>query len=121
MMDGPSWPGVGEYLYQAASSVCGGSLRGGTWMVPSGLSPTYRSVDLTPMAGIEIEIGSDLASAGPRAAVDPEPDAFGRAGTGLIPTGPMAPACSGRGWGAYCWAATASPSRLPPAAINTTP
>ena len=139
MMDGPSWPGVGEYLYQAASLVSGGSLRGGTWMVPSGLSPTYRSLELTPMAGIEIEMGSDLASVGPCVAVDPEPDAFGGAGRrrrpggagltgrpfppppGLTTTGPMEPACAGPGWGAYCWAATASPSTLPPAAINTTP
>ena len=92
------------------------------------------------MAGIEIETGSDLASAGPCAAVDPEPRAFGGAGMapqyreeqarlaacsplppGLIRTGPMEPACAGPGWGACCWAATASPSTLPPAAINTTP
>src|SRR5579863_3341376 len=81
MMDGPNWPGVGEYLYQAASLVSEGSLSGGTWMVPSGLSPTYRSLELTPMAGIQIEMGSDLASAGPRTAVDPAPHACCGAGT----------------------------------------
>ena len=139
-MDGPGWPGVVEYLYQAASMVSGGSLRGGTWMVPSGLSPTYRSLELIPMAGIQIEMGSDLASAGPCTAVDPEPRAFGGAGTapqyreeqarlavrsplppGLIRTGPMEPACAGPGWGAFRWAATANRGLLIPAAINNTP
>ena len=78
------WPqlaGVGEYLYQAASLVGGGLLRDGTWMVPSGLGPTYRSLELTPMAGIEIEMGSDLASSGPCAAVGADRRAVGGAGT----------------------------------------
>ena len=39
----------------------------------------------------------------------------------MITTGPTEPACTGPGWGARCWAATASPSTLPPAAINATP
>jgi len=94
MMAGPGWPGAGEYLYQAASSVSGGSLSGGTAMVPSGLRPTYRRLDLTPIAGIEIETGSDLASTRPCVAAGREPCAVGGAG--------MAPACAGPGWGACC-------------------
>src|SRR5580692_8298082 len=111
MIDGPGWPGVGEYLYQAASLVSGRSLSGGTWMVPSGLSPTYRRVELTSMAGIEIEMGSDLAIEGPCSTVDPGSLASGGPGTApqdrveqvwlapgppipseLITAGPMEPA-----------------------------
>ncbi len=88
MMDGPTWPGVGEYLYQAASLVSGGSLSGGTWMVPSGLRPACMSLDVTPMAGIEIETGSDCATTGPwvgepAVAVDTEPWAW--PGFGVVP------------------------------------
>jgi hypothetical protein len=61
--------------------VSGGSLSGGTWMVPSLLIPTYSSLELTLMAGIEIETGSDLVIAGPRITVDPGSRAFGGAGT----------------------------------------
>src|ERR1700722_11309586 len=78
MIDGPGWPGVGEYLYQAASLVSGGSLSGGTWMVPSLFIPTYSSLELTPMAGIEIVTGRDLGIAGPRITVGPGSRAFAR-------------------------------------------
>src|SRR5579875_1440992 len=111
MMDGPSWPGVGEYLYQAASFVAGRSLRGGTWMVPLGLSPTWRSLDRTPIAGIEIETGSDRARVGPVCLCTcrgTDDDAGALEGTGT------APAWAGPGWGACCWEAAATPSTLPP-------
>src|SRR5580693_4484945 len=51
----PIWPGVTEYLYQAASSAL--VLRSGTWRVPFGLSPRWSSADCTPMAGMAIDTG----------------------------------------------------------------
>jgi hypothetical protein len=50
-------------------------------MVPSLLIPTYNSLELTPMAGIEIETGSDRVIVGPRVTADPGSRAFGGAGT----------------------------------------
>src|SRR5579875_776406 len=61
--DGPSWPGAGEYRYHAA--VLGLPKRGGTAIVPFGLRPTTPTGASTPMAGISIATGRDLASTGP--------------------------------------------------------
>src|SRR5579875_1121988 len=119
MMEDPTCPGVGEYLYQAASLVRGGSLRGGTWMVPFRLSPTYSSRERTPIAGIEIETGSDRARVGDGRAVVPR--AVVDRGAGVRAGAAMTPAWSVPGWGACCWAAAAPPSTLPPPAISTTP
>ena len=61
--DAPRWPGVAEYLYQAASSAAVDS--DGTWIVPSRFSPRCSRSELTPMAGISTDTGSDRASDGP--------------------------------------------------------
>src|ERR1700748_2634526 len=78
MTDEPIWPGVAEYLYQAALAalVC----SDGTWIVPSGLRHRCSSVESTPIAGIRTETGIERASDGPRpAAVVPAAE---RAGCG---------------------------------------
>src|SRR5690348_11686304 len=127
MIDGPTWPGDGEYLYQAASLLSGRSLSGGTWMVPSGLSPTSMSLDRTLMAGIEMSTGGELAVSRscipePFCAGDAEPRSVACAGLLPSPDGAgMAPACAGPGCGGWCWAATATPSTLPPPVISATP
>src|ERR1700753_1039349 len=66
MTDVPVWPGVTEYLYQAASPAL--VVSDGTWSVPSALSPRCSSFDLTPMAGMPTATGGDLRSAGSLAA-----------------------------------------------------
>src|SRR5216684_3645036 len=58
--DVPIWPGVTEYLYQAAA--LGFRCSGGTCMVPSGLTPRRRSTECTPMAGISTETGIERRS-----------------------------------------------------------
>ena len=40
MTDAPIWPGVAEYLYQAASSAL--VYSDGTWIVPSELTPRLK-------------------------------------------------------------------------------
>src|SRR5260370_42537905 len=96
MTDAPIWPGVAEYLYQAASPALVES--GGTWIAPSALTPRSRSPDLTPMAGISTDTGTERRSDGPRG-----------------PEGPVAPAAARDGCGAWTWAptATATPAAPP--------
>src|SRR5215470_3910044 len=91
MTDVPIWPGVTEYLYQAAT--LGLRCSGGTCMVPSGLTPRRRSIECTPMAGISTETGIERRSDSHHA----------------LPGGPVAPAAAVEGCGACCWAATATP------------
>src|ERR1700760_2483380 len=89
MTDDPIWPGVAEYLYQAAwpASV----LTEGTWTVPSALSPRCSSAESTPMAGMCTDTGNERASDGPRDAA------------------PVTPACDGPGCGACAWDPPARP------------
>ena len=97
MTDAPIWPGVAEYLNHAALSalVC----SGGTLIVPSELTPRCSSSELTPMAGISTDTGSERRSDGPRT---------------LPPGSPVAPAAAGDGCGACCWALTAKPTAAAP-------
>src|SRR3984957_5736358 len=89
-MDVPSWPGVTEYLYQAASSAL--VLRLGTWRVPFGLSPRWSSDDCTPMAGIAIDTGGERRSDGSFRAAGPIVPAAAAAGRGGGPATPLAAA-----------------------------
>src|SRR4051794_33315503 len=57
--DGPSWPGVGEYLYQPARE---SRASGGTCTVRSGLSPSCGNSERTSIAGISSVTGTDLAN-----------------------------------------------------------
>src|SRR5579875_468069 len=107
MIDEPACPGVGEYLYQAAS--LGSAKSGGTWRVPLGFSPRCSRLDRTPMAGMSIETGSDRGRVGPMA------------GTRLAPLGPMLPAAEADGCGACCCALTATPSADPPPMTRSAP
>ena len=88
----PIWPGVTEYLYQAASLAL--VVRLGTCIVPSGLRPRRSRFDWTPIAGMATDTGSDWCSAGPLAAA-----------------GPIFPAAERRGAGACCCASTATSDR----------
>src|ERR1700735_1330018 len=81
-------------------------------MVPSALSPTCMSLDVTAMAGIEIETGVDCATSGPAVGLALPTD---EDGAGIAPT------CAGPGWGGCRGAAPAPPSTLPPAATSATP
>src|SRR5579859_7575030 len=87
MTDEPIWPGVAEYLYQAALAALVRS--DGTSIVPSGLSPRRSSVESTLIAGISTETGTERASDGPR------------------PAEPVAPAAVPAGCGACTWDAIA--------------
>lgn len=101
--------GALEYWYQAASFVSGLLSRGGTWMVPSGLSPTSNTFECTPMAGMAIDTGADgvitvpwaagVVTAGVAGWVMPE-DAgsppLSRA-TACCWTGPVVPYCAVEG------------------------
>jgi hypothetical protein len=101
MTDDPIWPGVAEYLYHAASPELVAS--GGTWTVPSELSPRCSSLDCTPMAGICTDTGSERGSEGPRAG------------------DPMAPAADRDGCGACAWTSAATPTSAAPATTSRTP
>src|SRR3954447_623445 len=101
MTDEPIWPGVAEYLYQAALAALVRS--DGTWIVPSGLSPRCSSVESTPMAGIRTETGIERASDGPR------------------PAEPVAPAAARVGCGAWTWDTTTMPTAAVPAAMSRAP
>src|SRR5215471_15366922 len=102
MTDTPLWPGVAEYLYHAASPARAGS--GGTWIVPSGLSPRWSNVECTPMAGMSTDTGNECRSGGAGA-----------------PNGPTAPAAADEGCGACTWATTATPMAAAPATMRSTP
>src|ERR1700761_2137461 len=71
MTEEPIWPGVTEYLYQAASM--GWLYSEGTWMEPSRFRPRCSRLDRTPIAGMLTATGSERGSRGPRAsaAIDP--------------------------------------------------
>src|SRR5437763_12950476 len=101
MTDEPIWPGVAEYLYQAASPAL--VWIDGTLTVPSGLSPRCSSLEFTPMAGIRTETGRDRVSEGTRAAA------------------PMAPAADLDGCGACTWENTTTPTTAAPAPLSTAP
>ena len=62
MTEEPIWPGVTEYLYQAASWGC--LYSEGTWIVPSAFSPRCSRLDWTPMAGMLTATGSERVSRG---------------------------------------------------------
>src|SRR5215472_16469825 len=96
MTDVTICPGVTEYLYQAATL---GLCSGGTCMVPSGLTPRCRRTECTPMAGISTETGNECRSDSQHA---------------LPAGGPVAPAAVTEGFGACCWAATATPTAAAP-------
>src|SRR5579863_6309004 len=100
MTDAPIWPGVAEYLYHAARSAL---VSGGTCIEPSAFTPRRRSLELTPIAGISTDTGSERESHGPR------------------PAGPRTPAVARDGWGACCWALTARPTAVAPIARSRTP
>src|SRR6185312_2810446 len=89
MTDVPIWPGVAEYLYQAASLAL--VMRLGTWIEPSLLSPRCSSFDVTPIAGMDTDTGGDWCSAGP-----------------FAPSGPTRPAADSAGDGACCCASNAT-------------
>src|SRR6266566_3185500 len=85
MTDDPIWPGVAEYLYQAATPEL--VRMEGTWIVPSELTPRRSRLESTPMAGMCTDTGSERGSQGPRAE-------------------PVMPATDREGCGACTWAAT---------------
>src|SRR5438034_9775278 len=102
MTDVPIWPGVTEYLYQAARL---GPCSGGTCMVPSGLTPRRRSTECTPMAGMSTETGNERRNDSHHA----------------LPAGPVAPVAVAEGCGACCWAATAPPTAAAPPTRRSAP
>src|SRR5579875_3416258 len=125
MTDGPTWPGAGEYLYQAAS--LGLATRGGTCIVPLLFSPSRMSFEFTPIAGIRMAVGTERGSVGPFGASSSlaSSPAQGRvwlpADTGMPPDPePVAvlPAADRAGCGAWCWLVTATPMAVPPPAIR---
>jgi hypothetical protein len=59
MMAGPSDPGVGENLYQPASSY---DVPDGTWTEPSAFNPRDRSDEWTPIDGMSRATGFDRGS-----------------------------------------------------------
>jgi hypothetical protein len=101
MTDAPIWPGVAEYSYHAASSALVTS--DGTWIVPSVLSPRRRSLEVTPMAGISTDTGTERGSDGP------------------WPVGPMPPRAAAEGCGACCWDRNVTPTATVPPRISATP
>src|ERR1700722_1528557 len=103
MTEAPIWPGVTEYLYQAARP--GWVDSDGTAIVPSGLTPRCSSAVRTPMAGIATDTGSDRGSDGLR----------------FWPDGPVAPAAARDAWGACPWAVTTTPTTAAPATMRSTP
>src|SRR5260370_14846080 len=104
MTDPPTWPGVAEYLYHAASFAC--VYSDGTWTTPSALTPTSSSFEVTPMAGISTDTGTERGNDGPRA----------------WPADRLvAPAAARAGSGACSWALTATPTAAAPPLMRRTP
>src|SRR6185437_1963116 len=101
MTDEPIWPGVAEYLYQAASPAL--VWIDGTLTVPSGLSPRRSSLEFTPIAGTRTEPGRDRGSEGPP------------------PAEPVAPAADLDGCGACTWETTTTPTAAAPAPMSRAP
>ena len=99
--DAPYWPGVTEYLYHAASSALPKS--DGTWIVPSGLTPSRSSSECTPMAGMSTETGIERRTHGP------------------LPLDAIAPEAAADGCGAWSWPPTATPTAAVPATMRRTP
>ena len=95
MTDVPRWPGVAEYLYHAASSAA--EVSGGTWIVPSWLRPRLSRLELTPIAGMSTDTGSERSSDGP---------------------GPPPVVPADTGCGACTWAAIATPIATTPVRMN---
>src|SRR5215469_5529841 len=104
MTDAPIWPGVAEYLNHAASFASVDS--DGAAIVPSASTPRCSSLELTPMAGIATDTGTERDSDSPWAR---------KAG------GPILPAAASEGCGACTWVASATPTALPPPTIRRTP
>src|SRR5215831_12774282 len=104
MTEAPIWPGVAEYLYHAASLACAGS--DGTWIMPSAPTPRCSSLELTPMAGMSTDTGTERGSESPWT---------------LKAGGPMLPAAASEGCGACSWMANAAPTAVPPPTIKRTP
>src|ERR1700722_19424049 len=119
MTDAPTWPGVTEYLYQAASLGCPNS--GGTWMVPLGFRPTYSSRELTPMAGMSMETGSERGRDRPLlpGALLPEALLPGVETWPGVLAGAIVPAAAGEGWGACCCGRMARAIKIPPPMMST--
>src|SRR5580704_15452153 len=101
MTDTPIWPGVGEYLYQAARP--GAALSEGTRMTPLAVTPRCSRSESTPMAGIWTDTGGERRSRGPRA------------------RDPVVPAADADGCGACTWDSSATPTASRPLRISTTP
>src|ERR1700729_429350 len=102
MTAAPAWPGVTEYLYQAASPAL--VVSEGTCIVPSEFSPRCSSFDCTPMAGMLTETGGERCSTGPLAAL-----------------GPVAPAADAAGDGACCCESRATAIAPMPPTMRVTP
>src|ERR1700760_2273118 len=125
MTDVPVWPGVTEYLYQAASPAL--VVSDGTWSVPSALSPRCSSFDLTPMAGMLTATGGDLRSAGSLAAFAalaafvPGVPVVPVVPVELVAGIPVEPAADAAGTGACCCDSSAMPTARTPAALSSTP
>src|ERR1700761_604206 len=100
MTEEPIWPGVTEYLYQAASM--GWLYSDGTWMVPSAFSPRCSRLDRTPMAGMFTATGSERGSRGPWLSAA------------------VAPAALRHGWGGCRWVRAAIPTAPAPPTTSTT-
>src|ERR1017187_3437010 len=100
MTDAPTWPGVAEYLYHAASSELVTS--DGTWIVPSELTPRCSSFEFTPIAGMLTDTGSERRS-------DSRAD------------DPIAPAAARDGCGAWTWAPIATPTVATPPRMSRAP
>src|ERR1039457_3771225 len=102
MTDAPTWPGVAEYLYHAASSELVTS--DGTWIVPSELTPRCSSFEFRPIAGMLTDTGSERRSDSPADA----------------PTPPAAAAAGDR-CGAWTWAPIATPTVATPPRMSRAP
>src|SRR5580704_3902249 len=101
MTEVPIWPGVGEYLYQAARLT--GAFSDGTAIVPLAFLPRCSSLEVTPIAGISTDTGAERCSHGPRA------------------RGPSSPAADRPGCGACRRAPIATTTAMHPASRSSTP
>ena len=101
MTAGPSDPGVGENLYQPASSY---DVPDGTWTEPSAFNPSARSDEWTPIDGMSRTTGFDLGST---------PTIVGVGLTRGLDDQSTEPAAAAGGSGGLSWEATATASGLP--------
>src|SRR6185437_16646597 len=94
MTDTPIWPGVAEYLNQAARPEA--VVIDGTRMVPLRLTPRCSSAESTPMAGIWTDTGGERRSRGPSLDAD------------------VVPAAAAEGCGACIWDSRTTPTASSP-------